>query len=63
MKPIEPTTGFQFSTLTYGPSPDVPWGQHGIDALLWADPPPPYETPKQRFAAADPQPAQIEAAS
>lgn len=26
------------------PTPDVWWGEDGIDALIWADPPP-YEPP------------------
>lgn len=32
--------------------PDVWWGQDGIDALLWADPPRPYAEP---LADTDPQ--------
>jgi len=31
--------------------PDVWWGPDGIDALLWADPPPPYADPLGAEAA------------
>jgi hypothetical protein len=34
------------------PEPEVPWGEHGIDALLWADPPPPYREPLPRAPVA-----------
>jgi hypothetical protein len=36
--------------------PDVCWGQHGIDALSWADPPPLYTEPTLETSAASLEP-------
>lgn len=34
--------------LAGGSPPEVWWGEQGIDALLWADPPPPYGEPSSQ---------------
>lgn len=57
-KPSKANPGSLHPTWDRGSEPDVIWGHHGIDALLWADPPPPYEAPRPKTADARPEPTQ-----
>jgi hypothetical protein len=54
MQPTKPAPSEVNDIWQGDPEPDVWWGSNGIDALLWADPPP-YAEPVPEATSAVPQ--------